>query len=51
MGALTGGLLVTAVGGSSAFFYVGVMDICYTVIFAIIQYLMYTREVAGTVRP
>lgn len=51
MGALTGGLLISAVGGSSAFFYVGVFDIVFTVIFALVQYLMYTRRVAGKVGP
>lgn len=47
LGALTGGLLISSVGGSSAFFYVGVFDIVFTVIFALVQYLMYTRRVAA----
>lgn len=51
MGALVGGLLISSVGGSNAFFYVGVLDIIFTVVFAFVQYLMHTRSVAGKVRP
>lgn len=47
MGAMTGGLLVTAVGGSNAFFYLGVIDSVYVVIFSLAQYLMHTRCAPG----
>lgn len=50
LGALVGGLLISAVGGSSAFFYIGVFDIVFTIIFSFVQYLMYTRSVAGKVK-
>ncbi|KAG0699481.1 Major facilitator superfamily domain-containing protein 6 [Chionoecetes opilio] len=44
LGALTGGLLVSAVGGSNTFFYLGFFDAAYTVVFVLAQYLMYLRQ-------
>ncbi|MPC20694.1 Major facilitator superfamily domain-containing protein 6 [Portunus trituberculatus] len=40
LGSLVGGLMVSAVGGSNTFFYVGILDATYVVLFGIAHYLL-----------
>ncbi|KAK8406872.1 hypothetical protein O3P69_007433 [Scylla paramamosain] len=47
LGSLVGGLMVSAVGGSNAFFYLGVFDTTYVVLFSIAQYLLHTHCAPG----
>ncbi|KAK4300980.1 hypothetical protein Pmani_026852 [Petrolisthes manimaculis] len=43
LGSLVGGILVTVVGGSTAFFYLCLFDLVYTLLFIVVQLCMYKR--------
>lgn len=43
LGSLVGGVMVTAVGGSNAFMYLGVFDAAYVALFGITQYLLHVH--------